>query len=163
MKHHPTEHGATLIIILIIILAIMSITAVGFEISMLEFKNATRLQTRIIDFYRAENCLHQAIQEIYSAKQPLPHSTNCGYQICANDYSLLDFTKLSVSWWDAHRYVCAKNIWSYTQLLAEGVDDNRYFYRITVYAYPHDILQATIGKSFNRLAPTIISWRQLNI
>jgi hypothetical protein len=153
MKHYKTQHGATLIIILIIILAIMSITAVGFEMSMLEFKNTTRLQATTIDFYRAENCLHQATQIIYVATTP-PKVKN---------YSMLDFSQLSPSWWDTNAYRCAKNLWSYTQLLTDATHDGYTFYHITVYSYPHQLLQATVGKLFGQSLPTIISWRYQSI
>lgn len=147
------QQGATLIIILIIILAIMSITVIGFEMSLLEFKNTTQLQTTMLDFYRAENCLHEAMQIIYTASTPPD----------AKKYGLLDFTKLNANWWRSHGKECSKSVWSYTELLAEKTQDEYSFYRITVYAYPHQLLQITIGKSFVKLLPIINSWKQENL
>jgi hypothetical protein len=146
MKH---QHGATLIIILIVVLVITSITVLGFEMSMLEFKTTTQLQTNTLDFYRAENCLHTAMQKIYAANTPVhPH-----------DYSLLDVRQRPTSWWQSNGDACGKNIFSYTQLLTEKTTDDYTFYRITVYGYPNQLLQVTIGKSFVQSLPILISWR----
>jgi len=158
MKPYYAQQGATLIIILIITVLIMSLTAVGLEMSLSEFKSSTQLQLNTVDFYRAENCLQQTIQIIYSSKQPLPTLPSCHQKKhCANNYSLLEFTQLPPSWWQRYGDNCGKNIWSYTQLLAENSGDERSFYRISVYAYPHTLLQVTIGKSFAQSFPLLVS------
>ncbi|MSP53271.1 MAG: hypothetical protein EXR81_03355 [Gammaproteobacteria bacterium] len=145
------QHGATLIIILIIVLAIMSITTIGFEMSLLEFKNTTQSQNSTLDFYRAENCLHEAMQKIYIASTPPD----------AKDYSLLDVREMPVSWWQKNGETsCGKSIWHYTQLLTKKTSDEYTFYRITVYAYPNQLLQVTMGKSFGSSLPILLSWRQ---
>ena len=144
------QDGATLIIILIIVLAIMSITTLGLEMSMLEFKTTSRLQTNTRDFYQAENCLHTAIQKIYAASTPLD----------VHPYSLLDPLRSNLDWWQKQDRSCGKNIFSYTQLLADKTPDDYTFYRITVYAYPNQLIQVTIGKSLVQSLPILLSWRR---
>jgi Tfp pilus assembly protein PilX len=163
MKYTTKQNGAILIIMLIIVLVIMSISAIALEMSLLEFKNTTRLNTTTVDFYNAENCLHETAQKIYSATEPLAHSINCKGKSCVNDYTLLYFKQLPISWWETHGNFCAKNIWRYTELLAEKTSDDYTFYRITVYYYPYGLLQMTIGKSFIMQQPVIQSWQSTSL
>lgn len=157
------QRGATLIIILIITVLIMSLTAIGLELSTLEFKNALQQQNQMSDYYKTENCLHEGMKIIYAANQALTTAPNCNSRKnCANDYDTLELTTLSPSWWQTYSVQCSKNIWRYTQLLTTTTDHYT-FYRITVYHFPNQFMQVTLGKAFDTKQPIIFSWQQINV